>query len=440
MQSGQLIHYHIQPGGKMRGTIRIPGDKSISHRALMLAAIADGKTRIDGFLHGEDTLATLMAMRSMGVQIEQTEQSVGVYGVGLHGLHAPSAPLDLGNSGTSARLLAGLLAGQPFDSTIVGDASLMRRPMRRIIEPLSLMNADVHASDKDTLPIHIHGGRQLHAIDYTMPVGSAQLKSCLLLAGLYADGISRIHEPVITRDHTERMLQHFGCTIEKYMNTVSLFGGQVLTAANVCIPGDISSAAFFMVGASIARGSDIHLQNVGVNPTRDAVIHILKAMGADIELTGHKMVSGEPVADIRVKAAPLHGITIPLTRVALAIDEFPAIMVAAACAEGKTVLHGADELRVKESDRIESIAAGLRAIGTTVETFDDGMEVTGGAIDGGVVDSFTDHRIAMAFAMIGLRATDTVTVRNCANVNTSFPGFVEIASAAGLSIKQDATA
>lgn len=437
MQSGKLIHFQVQPGGSLRGNIRVPGDKSISHRALMLASIANGKTRIDGFLHGEDTLATLAAMRHMGVKIEVTGQVVNVHGVGLHGLQAPSAPLDLGNSGTSARLLTGLLAGQSFDATIVGDASLMRRPMRRIIEPLQLMNADVHASDKGTLPIRIYGGRQLHAIDYTMPVGSAQLKSCLLLAGLYTDGITRVHEPVITRDHTERMLQHFGCSVEKHMSIVSLFGGQELTAADVNIPADISSAAFFMVGATIAGGSDILLENVGVNPTRDTVIHILKAMGADIELTDHRMVSGEPVANVRVKSARLHGITIPLTQVALAIDEFPAIMIAAACADGTTVLHGAEELRVKESDRIESIAAGLRSIGIAVKTFDDGMEVTGGEIGGGVVDSFSDHRIAMAFAMAGLRAADTIAIRDCTNVDTSFPGFVDMARDAGLSVRQE---
>lgn len=437
MQSRQSINYHIQPAGKLRGRIRVPGDKSISHRALILAAIASGDTRIDGFLHGEDTLATLAALRSMGVEIEQNGQTVNIHGVGLHGLAAPKGPLDLGNSGTSARLLAGLLVGQTFDSTIVGDASLMRRPMRRVVEPLQLMNADVQCSETGTLPLSICGGRQLHAIEYTMPVGSAQLKSCLLLAGLYAEGITRIHEPVITRDHTERMLQHFGCAIEKHMNTINLRGGQKIIAADVTIPADISSAAFFMVGASIAEGSDILLENVGINPTRDAVIHILKAMGADIELIDRRTESGEPVANVRVRSAPLHGITVPLTQVSLAIDEFPAIMVAAACAVGKTVLRGADELRVKESDRIESIAAGLRAMGIRVTTFADGMDVTGGSITGGSVDSFTDHRIAMAFAMSALRAEKPVTVRDCANVNTSFPGFVETSHAAGLSVEQD---
>lgn len=439
MQSRQLIHYHIQAGGKLRGRIRVPGDKSISHRALLLAAIANGNTCIDGFLHGEDTLATLAALRSMGVEIEQTGQTVNVHGAGLHGLAAPAEPLDLGNSGTSARLLAGLLAGQSFNSTIVGDASLMRRPMHRVVEPLQLMNADVQCSETGTLPLSIHGGRQLHAIEYTMPVGSAQLKSCLLLAGLYADGITRIHEPVITRDHTERMLQHFGCAVEKHMNTINLRGGQEILAADVTIPADISSAAFFMVGASIAEGSDILLENVGINPTRDAVIHILKAMGADIELIDQRTESGEPVADVRVRSAALHGITVPLTQVALAIDEFPAIMVAAACAVGKTMLRGAEELRVKESDRIESIAAGLQALGIQVTTFADGMEVTGGPISGGCVDSFTDHRIAMAFAMAALRAEKSVTVRDCANVNTSFPGFVDLSRSAGLSLEQDNT-
>ncbi len=434
MTSVHSINYIVSPGGKLQGNIRVPGDKSISHRAVMLGAIASGRTIIHGFLQGEDTLATMAAFRAMGVEIDHQEQTVIINGVGLHGLKPSAHPLDLGNSGTSARLLSGLLAGQKFDSEITGDASLMKRPMRRVTDPLQQMNADIECSEQGTLPIRIHGGRKLKGIDYTLPVVSAQLKSCLLLAGLYAEGKTCVHESVATRDHTERMLQHFGCVVEKKNNTVCITGSTELKASEIVIPADISSAAFFMVGASIAEGSDITLENVGVNPTRDGVIRILQLMGADITLMNQRHVSGEPVADVRVRSGQLQGIEIPVELVPNAIDEFPAIMIAAACANGKTILRGAAELRVKESDRIAAIAEGLKAIGISVVTHEDGMEVTGGKISGGTVNSYTDHRIAMAFSMAALRSEQPLKVLDCANVNTSFPGYTDLARSVGLKI------
>lgn len=440
MTSAQSINYIVTPGSKLQGKIRVPGDKSISHRAVMLGAIANGQTRISGFLQGEDTLATMAAFHALGVEIDHQKQNVIINGVGLYGLKAPANPLDLGNSGTSARLLSGLLAGQKFDSEITGDASLMKRPMRRVTDPLQQMNADIECSEQGTLPIRIHGGCKLKGIDYTLPVVSAQLKSCLLLAGLYAEGKTCVHESVVTRDHTERMLQHFGCVVEKKNNTVCITGGTELKASEIVIPADISSAAFFMVGACIAEGSDITLENVGINPTRDGVIRILQLMGADITLMNQCHVSGEPVADVRVRASQLHGIDIPVELVPNAIDEFPAIMIAAACAKGKTILRGAAELRVKESDRIAAVADGLKGIGISVETHEDGMEVTGGKISGGTVNSYTDHRIAMAFSMAALRADKPVTILDCANVNTSFPGYVDLAQAAGLLVKTEEAA
>ena len=431
------INYIVAPGGALKGRFRLPGDKSISHRALMLSAIAEGQTRINGFLEGEDTLATLSAFRAMGVEItHRNQQDVVVNGVGLHGLTAPSGPLDLGNSGTSVRLLAGLLSGQSFNSELIGDASLMRRPMRRVTQPLQMMNADITCTQQGTLPIKIRGGRKLHGIDYALPIVSAQLKSCLLLAGLYAEGKTCIHEPAQTRDHTERMLEQFGYVLNMRNNPICITGGGKLRATEITVPGDISSAAFFIVGACISEGSEITLEQVGINPTRDAVIHILKSMGADITVNNPRIQSGEPVGDIRVRSSQLHGIEIPLDLVPAAIDEFPAIMIAAASANNRTVLKGAAELRVKESDRIMAMTEGLKAIGINAKANEDGMEVEGGRIRGGVVDSFNDHRVAMAFAMAGLVAKDLITIKDCANVNTSFPGFVDLADQAGLGIRQ----
>ncbi|MCH8262030.1 MAG: 3-phosphoshikimate 1-carboxyvinyltransferase [Proteobacteria bacterium] len=430
-----MISYFISPGGKLSGKFRVPGDKSISHRALILAAIADGQSRITGFLDSEDTLATMAAFKAMGVEIQRTsENEVLVNGVGKSGLSTPGEVLNLGNSGTSVRLLSGLLAGLGIECELTGDQSLMSRPMRRIIDPLQKMHALITCSEGGTLPIHIKGGACLTAIDFEMPVASAQLKSSLLLAGLSAKGRTRIHEPVATRDHTERMLTQFAYQVECAENTISLEGGGTLRGTSIEVPADISSAAFYIVGACIAEDSDIIIENVGINPNRDAIIHILREMGADITLLNEKVVSGEPIADIQVRTSVLHGIDIPESRVPAAIDELPVIMVAAACAKGVTRLTGAGELRVKESDRITAMSEGLQTLGIEVEEQEAGMTVTGGAIVGGEINSFTDHRIAMAFSIAGLNAKAPITVKDCANVETSFPGFVDIAKNVGLDL------
>ena len=429
------ITYKTEPGGKLTGEIRVPGDKSISHRSIMLGSLAEGVTEVKGFLQGEDSLATLQAFRSLGVKIEGPDNGlVRIHGVGMHGLRAADKPLDLGNSGTSMRLLSGLLAGQSFTSELVGDESLTKRPMRRVTEPLAQMGAIIHTSETGTAPLTIEGGHRLNAIHYTMPVASAQVKSCLLLAGLYAQGQTCVTEPAPTRDHTERMLQGFGYAVERKDSTVCIRGGGRLTAAALDVPADISSAAFFMVGASIASGSDLVLKHVGINPTRIGVVNILRQMGADITLANQTTVSGEPVADVHIKSAPLTGIRIPEDQVPLAIDEFPVLFVAAACAQGQTVLTGARELRVKESDRIQVMADGLNSLGINAQPTDDGMVIEGGQITGGRVHSHGDHRIAMAFAMAALRSNGVIHIDDCANVNTSFPDFVDLARSCGLNL------
>ncbi len=404
----------------------------------MLGSIAEGVTEISGFLEGEDSLATLKAFRAMGVDIEGPDAGrVIVHGVGLHGLKAPSAPLDLGNSGTSMRLLSGLLAGQTFDIEVVGDHSLMNRPMRRVTEPLASMGAVIDTTEKGTAPLKIRGGQKLQGIHYDMPVASAQVKSCLLLAGLYASGQTCVHEPAPTRDHTERMLSGMGYPVTRSDSTACVKGGGRLTAARIDVPADISSAAFFLVGASIAPDSDLLLEHVGINPTRTGVLEILRLMGANIEVINPREVGGEPVADLRVRSAQLQGIDIPVEQVPLAIDEFPVLFVAAACAQGRTVLTGAEELRVKESDRILVMADGLQALGVKAEPTADGMIIEGGTLSGGRVDSRGDHRIAMSFAMAALRASAEISIDDCANVNTSFPGFVDLATSVGLSVTGD---
>lgn len=429
------VIYKAEPGGHLSGKIRVPGDKSISHRSIMLGSLAEGVTHVSGFLQGEDSLATLQAFRSMGVNIEGPDNGVvRIHGVGLHGLAAAGKPLNLGNSGTSMRLLSGLLAGQSFESELIGDESLSKRPMRRVTDPLATMGAVIRSATGGTAPLVIEGGHVLRGIHYDLPVASAQVKSCLLLAGLYAQGQTCVTEPAPTRDHTERMLQGFGYPIERQGSTVCLQGGGKLTATDLDVPADISSAAFFMVGASIAGGSDLLLEHVGMNPTRIGVINILQKMGADISVQNEKTVSGEPVADLRIKSAPLRGIHIPEDQVPLAIDEFPVLFVAAACAQGQTVLTGAHELRVKESDRIQVMADGLIALGVNARPTEDGMIIDGGAISGGRVDSHGDHRIAMAFAMASLRSRGGIDIHDCANVNTSFPGFVELARSCGLKL------
>lgn len=429
------MHFTLQPGGALNGEARVPGDKSISHRAIMLGALAEGTSQVNGFLEGEDALATLAAFRAMGVDIEGPENGcVTVHGVGLHGLKAPGNPLDLGNAGTGMRLLCGLLAGQAFDTELTGDASLCSRPMGRVIEPLTKMGARIQSAEGGRPPLSIRGGQSLQGIHYDLPMASAQVKSCCLLAGLYSEGQTSVTEPAPTRDHTERMLRGFGYAVQSDSDEISLQGGGRLKACDIEVPADISSATFFLVGASIAPGSDLVLRHVGINPTRIGVINILRLMGADIILENEREVGGEPVADLHVCHAPLHGIDIPLDQVPLAIDEFPALFIAAACAQGRTVLHGAEELRVKESDRIAAMAEGLTTLGVANEVLDDGIVIEGGPIGGGVIDTYNDHRIAMSFAIAALRATAEITVRDCDHVATSFPGFDALSRRLGLQI------
>jgi 3-phosphoshikimate 1-carboxyvinyltransferase len=431
------IIFTVRPGGSLRGEIRVPGDKSISHRSIMLGSIAEGITRVTGFLEAEDALATLKAFRAMGVEIEGPDEgNVTIHGVGLNGLKAPEAPLYLGNSGTSMRLLSGLLAGQTFDSVLTGDESLSKRPMRRVTLPLAEMSAQIVTEDDGTAPLAIGGTSALTGIHYEMPIASAQVKSCLLLAGLYAKGETTITEPAPTRDHTERMLEGCGYPIERVGNKVSITSGHRLNAVDIDVPSDISSAAFFLVGASIAANSSVRLNHVGINETRTGIIEILKLMGADITLIHEREVGGEWVADIQVNSSQLKGIEIPEHLVPLAIDEFPVLFVAAACAEGVTVLTGAEELRVKESDRIQVMADGLQQLKVKAESTPDGMIIRGGEIEGGEVISHGDHRIAMAFAIAGLRSKAPIVIHDCENVNTSFPEFVSLAGGLGLDISQ----
>jgi len=434
----QTIDYRVAPGGSVSGKLRIPGDKSISHRSIMLGSLANGVTEVTGFLEGEDSLATLQVFRDMGVVIEgPIDGRVTIHGVGLHGLKVPAGPLYLGNSGTSMRLLSGLLAAQSFDVELTGDESLSKRPMERVAAPLRQMGAVIETEEGGRPPLRIKGGQPLKAIDYQLPMASAQVKSCVLLAGLYADGKTSTTEPAPTRDHTERMLAGFGYEVNRNGAVAELTGGGELTATTIDVPADISSATFYMVAAAIAPGSDLTLPHVGINPTRIGVINILQMMGADIQLKNQVEVGGEPVADIQIRYAPLHGIDIPEDQVPLAIDEFPALFIAAACAEGRTVLTGAEELRVKESDRIQAMADGLQILGVNVNPTPDGIVIQGGDIGGGVVNSEDDHRIAMSFAIAALRAKDSILIKNCNNVATSFPGFVALANKAGLRIVEE---
>lgn len=433
--------FRVSPGGKLSGSLRVPGDKSISHRSIMLGAIADGTTHVSGFLEGADAISTMNVFRALGVRIEGPDQGrVTVHGVGIDGLRPSATPLDCGNAGTAMRLLIGLLAGQRFESTLIGDESLSKRPMRRVADPLAGMGARIETQDGKP-PVRIRPVDALNGIDFEMPVASAQVKSALLLAGLYAQGETSVSEPAPTRDHTERMLAGFGVAVSRSGNRVGVQGGQRLRATDIDVPSDISSAAFFLVGASIAPGSDLLLEHVGVNPTRTGILDILKLMGADIELRNLREVGGEPVADIRVRHAPLRGIEVPAELVPLAIDEFPVLFVAAACASGRTVVTGAEELRVKESDRIAVMADGLQALGVAAQATPDGMIIDGRA-DGqpafgtGTIESHGDHRIAMAFAIAALRAAGELRILDTVNVATSFPGFGSLARSAGLSLAE----
>ncbi|WP_180056076.1 MULTISPECIES: bifunctional prephenate dehydrogenase/3-phosphoshikimate 1-carboxyvinyltransferase [unclassified Acinetobacter] len=438
--------FKILPGPKQfQGKFTVPGDKSVSHRSIMFGAIAEGTTHVTGFLEGEDALATLQAFRDMGVSIEGPKNGeVTIHGVGMHGLKAPAGALYMGNSGTSMRLLSGMLSAQKFDSVMTGDASLSKRPMERIAKPLREMGAQIQTTgERGTPPVSISGSQNLKGIHYDLPMASAQVKSGILLAGLWAEGETVVTEPEPTRDHSERMLRAFGYDVKTEGNRISLQGGGKLVGTDIQVPSDISSAAFFMVGAAITEGSDVTLEAVGINPTRTGVIEILKQMGADLTVENERIAGGEPIADIRIRGSrTLKGIHMPEDQVPLAIDEFPALFIAAACAEGQTILTGAAELRVKESDRIQVMADGLKIMGIDCTPTDDGIIIEGqgktgewGAIfTGGQIESHHDHRIAMSFSMAGLRTSGEINIVGTETVATSFPTFTELATQAGLTI------
>lgn len=428
------MHFKVSPSNVEDARVTVPGDKSVSHRALMLGSIANGRTEVSGFLAGEDCLQTLAAMRALGVNIEQTEATaISIEGVGLGGLRAPAASLDLGNSGTAMRLMAGLMSGQRFDSMLTGDASLTGRPMGRIITPLSQMGAEIESADGKP-PLRIRGRGELRAIDYELPIASAQVKSAVLLAGLYAKGTTSVTEPAVTRDHTERMLRCMGVKVTTADHRISMEGGQALEGCRVRVPADLSSAAFVILAALLAEKADIVIANVGINPTRTGVINILQDMGADISMENRLELGDEPVADIRVRSSRLLGGAVDPALVSLAIDEFPVLFVAAAAAAGKTVFTGIGELRVKESDRIAAMAEGMRKLGVTVDESPDGAIVHGGGFTGGTVESFGDHRVAMSLAVAGTVAEGEVVVRDVDAVDTSFPGFRSCMASIGADI------
>jgi 3-phosphoshikimate 1-carboxyvinyltransferase len=430
--------WRVAAGGAVTGTFTVPGDKSISHRALILGALARGETHVSGFLDGEDCLATARALAALGVRIERPAASeVRVHGRGAAGLTAASGALDMGNAGTAIRLMMGVLAPQPFDSTLIGDESLMRRPMERVAQPLRRMGARIE-TQAGRPPVVIHGNPQLRGIEYTLEVASAQVKSALLLAGLAASGRTQLTEPAPSRDHTERMLRAFGVQLEQRGAVIALEGGQALRATTLQIPADFSSAAFFLVAGALAAVQPLRLTNIGVNPTRTGLLELLRLMGADIRVTPRDGGTGhaaEPVADIEVRRSPLHGITVPERLVPLAIDELPVFFIAAACASGETLVRGAAELRVKESDRLAAMAAGFQALGVEHELLPDGLRVRGmPSFSGGTIDSRGDHRIAMAFAVAALRAGAPIEIVDVANVATSFPGFEQCARQAGFGL------
>jgi len=429
------MRFQVNPSEVRDASVTVPGDKSVSHRALMLGSIAEGRTTVSGFLAGEDCLATLAAMRTLGVEIQQPSATeMTIEGVGLHGLQAPDRALDMGNSGTGMRLMAGLLSGQSFDSELTGDESLNGRPMGRIIKPLSLMGAAIESSCDGTPPLQISGGLRLRGIHYNLPMASAQVKSAILLAGLYASGTTSVREPAVTRDHTERMLRSMGASVSSVDGAIVLRGGQRLLACDVQVPADLSSASFVMLAALLAENADIQILNVGINPTRTGVIDILKSMGADIRLENPRQMGEEPVADIRVRSSDLHGGAVDPDLVSLAIDEFPVLFVAAAAAKGRTEFSGIGELRVKESDRIAAMAEGMRILGIEVDESDDGAVVHGGRFSGGTVQSHGDHRVAMSLALAGTVASGPVVVEDVEAVDTSFPGFCECMNGLGADI------
>jgi 3-phosphoshikimate 1-carboxyvinyltransferase len=436
-----MANFETRPANAVSGVMAVPGDKSISHRSLMLSGIAQGTSEVSGFLASEDCLASLAAMRALGVRVEQPSPThVLIHGVGLRGLRAAGRALDMGNAGTAMRLFTGLLAAQSFDSQLIGDASLMKRPMERVAKPLREMGADVR-THQGTPPVDIVGGGKLRGIEYRMPVASAQVKSALLLAALYADGATTVVAPNITRDHSERMLASCGVRLDIAGLRVTLHPPQELTSQKVDVPGDFSSAAFFIVAGLLgAAAQGLLIQNVGLNPTRTGLLDILRSMGGHIEILNPRSSASEPVADLLVHGSALQGIEVPVDLVPLAIDELPVLFIAAACAAGETVVRGAEELRVKESDRIAAMSAGLASLGVTHSMLPDGMRIegrgAGAAFGGGKIDSFGDHRIAMSFAVASLRAAGDILIRDTANVATSFPGFVGLARSVGLEIRE----
>lgn len=425
----------IHPAARLHGRIRVPGDKSISHRALMLSALAIGESRIEGLLEGEDVLATAAAMRAMGATIARGDDAVWrVHGVGVGGLLQPATALDMGNSGTSTRLLMGLVAGHPITVTFTGDASLSGRPMNRVIAPLRLMGADITASPGGRLPLMVRGLCPAVPITYTLPVASAQVKSAVLLAGLSTPGITRVVEPIATRDHSERMLAGFGAQLSVEQSDagrmISIEGEADLKPQSITVPGDPSSAAFWMVAATIVPGSDVVIENVGLNATRAGLVTALRLMGADIEEQDARTVGGEPVADLRVRHATLRGIDVPHDLAPSMIDEYPALFVAASFAQGRTVARGADELRVKESDRIAVMLAALTANGVSCEEHQDGLTITGTGGEpiagGATIASNLDHRIAMSMVVAGFHARQAITIDDASPIATSFPNFFDL--------------
>ena len=432
-----MSDFLVSPCNSLSGVITIPGDKSISHRAIMMGSIANGVTKVSGFLEGNDSLATLKSFQKMGVDIDQSGSKLTIKGLGMHGLKAPTKPLDLGNSGTSIRLMSGLLSAQSFDSELCGDESLSKRPMDRIIDPLRQMGAKIYGVNSKP-PLSISGNQPLKAITYELPIASAQIKSCLLLASLYAEGKTCIVENVTTRDHTERMLRGFGYQVTCSDNCITLDGGGELEACDIDIPSDISSAAFFMVAASIAKNADLTLKAININPTRTGIIEILKLMGADITISNETEMAGEKTADIQVRSADLKGIEIPNELVPLAIDEFPVLFIAASCAEGETLLTGAKELRVKESDRIQVMADGLKVLGIKTEVLDDGIRIQGGQFSkpSAPIKSHHDHRVSMSFAVASAACNFDIKIEGVDNVKTSFPNFVELANTIGANIEE----
>jgi 3-phosphoshikimate 1-carboxyvinyltransferase len=435
--------FEAQPARSVSGAMEVPGDKSISHRALMLSGIAEGTSEVSGFLASEDCLASLAAMRALGVSIDRPSPTqVVIHGAGLRGLRDAGFALDMGNAGTAIRLFTGLLSAQAFDSRLIGDASLMKRPMERVARPLREMGADVRTRS-GTPPVDISGGRGLRGIEYRMPVASAQVKSAILLAALYADCATTVIAPAVNRDHSERMLESCGVRIDTDGLRTTLHPPQRLSNQRLNVPGDFSSAAFFIVAGLLGAGpGGLLIQNVGLNPTRTGLLDVLRSMGGDIEVQNPRQSGAEPVADLLVRASALHGVAMPAALVPLAIDELPVLFVAAACASGETLVTGAEELRVKESDRIAAMSAGLKSLGVEHSVLPDGMRIEGRgegpAFAGGEIDSCGDHRIAMSFAVASLRAAAAISILDVANVATSFPGFVGLARSVGLDVRESA--